>query len=128
MAKKIYIGNLSFAATDDDLQKLFSTFGEIESVKTITDAATARSKGFGFIAMPSEGAAQNAMSGLQSTAFMDQTITVSEAYSPKPRQERGFDNNIWGSSGKTIIAETAGAGPAEEGDKNFGYKSLWKRC
>jgi RNA recognition motif-containing protein len=63
MAKKIYVGNLSFTATDDDLQKLFSTFGEIESVKIITDAATGRCKGFGFIAMSSEAAAQHCIYG-----------------------------------------------------------------
>ena len=94
MAKKIYVGNLQFAATDDDLQKLFSTFGEIESVKIITDAATGRSKGFGFIAMSSEAAAQKAISALHSTAFMDRTITVSEARPQKSRQKRGFGNNM----------------------------------
>ena len=93
MEKKIYVGNLSFEATEDDLRKLFAKFGEIESVKLITDAATGRSKGFGFIAMSSEGDAQKAISALNSTAFMDRTLTVSEARPQRLREKRGFSGD-----------------------------------
>jgi RNA recognition motif-containing protein len=99
MGKKIYVGNIAFAATEADLRELFEKFGQVESVKLITDAGTGRSKGFGFIDMAAEDDAQKAISALNSTAFMERTLTVSEARPQQPKERRGFGNRGFGSGG-----------------------------
>ncbi len=86
MAKKLYVGNLSYSTTEDDLKDAFGKIGEILSVKIITDAATGRSKGFGFVEMASDEDADKAISSLNGTTLMDRTITVNEA---RPMRERG---------------------------------------
>lgn len=99
MGKKIYAGNLSFKATEDDIRALFAKFGEVESVKLIVDTATGRSKGFSFIEMTSDEDAQKAIDALNSSSFMERTITVSEARPEKPRENRGFGNRDRGFGG-----------------------------
>lgn len=96
MEKKLYAGNLSYSTTEDDLRQLFSQFGDVESVKLITDRETGRPKGFGFVAMASEEAAQKAIAELNGTSFMERTITVAEAQPEKPRENRGFGGNRGG--------------------------------
>ncbi len=88
MGKKLYVGNVSFQASEDDLRELFAKAGEVVSAKLITDAATGRARGFGFIEMGSDAEAQKAISMLNSTSFMDRNIIVSEA-KPQERRERG---------------------------------------
>jgi RNA recognition motif-containing protein len=75
---KIFVGNLSFQATDSDLKRLFSEFGIVSSAKVITDNFTHRSRGFGFVEMDADHA-QKAISRLDATAFMEKTINVNEA-------------------------------------------------
>lgn len=103
MAKKIYVGNLSYNVTEDSLREVFAPLGEVTSVKIITDAATGRSKGFGFVEMASDESADKAISSLNGTTLMDRAINVSEArpMRDKPRGgggggrggggQRGFD-------------------------------------
>ena len=86
MAKKIYVGNLSFQTTDSDLNDLFAQFGEVESVSIITDRDTGRSKGFGFVAMNDESA-EKAISQLNGTQLNGRALTVNEA---RPKPEGGF--------------------------------------
>jgi RNA recognition motif-containing protein len=86
MAKKIYVGNISYRASEDDLREMFAKFGEVQSAKIITDPATGRSKGFGFVEMSSDEDAEKAIQALNGTSFMERTLTVNEA---KPRVERG---------------------------------------
>ncbi|HWR59441.1 MAG TPA: RNA-binding protein [Thermodesulfovibrionales bacterium] len=88
MGKKLYVGNISFQASEDDLRELFSKSGEVVSAKLITDAATGRARGFGFVEMGSDAEAQKAISTLNGTAFMERNIIVSEA-KPQERRERG---------------------------------------
>lgn len=88
MGKKLYVGNISFQASEDDLKDLFSKAGEVVSAKLITDAATGRARGFGFIEMSSDAEAQKAISMLNGTSFMERNIIVSEA-KPQERRERG---------------------------------------
>ncbi len=88
MGKKLYVGNVSFQASEDDLRELFSKVGEVVSAKLITDAATGRARGFGFIEMGSDADAQKAISSLNGTSFMERNIIVSEA-KPQERRERG---------------------------------------
>lgn len=84
MAKKLYVGNLSYNTHDEDLREAFSKFGEVLSVNLITDQATGRSKGFGFVEMASDEDAEKAISSLNGTTFMDRSITVNEA---RPKTE-----------------------------------------
>ncbi len=79
MAKKIYVGNLSYNVKEDDLRRLFEQMGEVTSAKIITDPATGRSKGFGFVEMTSDEEADKAISSLDGTVLMDRTLKVSEA-------------------------------------------------
>ena len=86
MAKKIFVGNLSFQTTDSDLNDLFAQFGEVESVSIITDRDTGRSKGFGFVAMNDESA-EKAISQLNGTELNGRQLTVNEA---RPMVKRDF--------------------------------------
>jgi len=88
MGNKLYVGNISFQASEEDLKDLFSKAGEVLSAKLITDAATGRARGFGFIEMSSDAEAQKAISMLNGTSFMERNIIVSEA-KPQERRERG---------------------------------------
>lgn len=88
MSKRLYVGNISFKATEDDVKNLFSQAGEVVSVKLITDAATGRLRGFGFVEMASNEEAQQAIAKLNGHAFMERDIIVNEA-KPQERRERG---------------------------------------
>lgn len=89
MGKKIYVGNISFKATEDAIKELFTKAGEVESVKIITDAHTGQPKGFCFIEMASEEDAKKAIETLNGTTFMERTLSVAEAR-PQRRETRGF--------------------------------------
>jgi RNA recognition motif-containing protein len=82
--KKLYVGNLSFGTTNDDLTQLFSQFGEVASASVVTDRETGRSRGFGFVEMSSGG--DEAIAGTNGADFQGRTLTVNEA---KPREDRG---------------------------------------
>jgi len=88
MGNKLYVGNISFQASEEDLKDLFSKAGEVLSAKLITDAATGRARGFGFVEMSSDAEAQKAISTLNGTSFMERNLIVSEA-KPQERRERG---------------------------------------
>jgi len=90
MGKKLYVGSIPFTATEEDLTNLFSTIGEVESVKIITDPGTGRSKGFGFIEMTTEEDAKRAIDELNGKSFMERSIVVNEARPQQPREKRGF--------------------------------------
>jgi len=89
MAKKLYVGNLSYTTTEDALMKLFSAVGKVESVNIITDRMSERSKGFGFVEMETEAAAQAAISQLNGSTVDDRQITVAEARPQRERSDRG---------------------------------------
>jgi len=95
MSTRLYVGNISFKGTEDDLKELFSQAGEVVSVKLITDAATGRMRGFGFVEMASKEDAQKAISMLNGKPFMDRNIVVNEA-KPQERRERGFNREKGG--------------------------------
>jgi RNA recognition motif-containing protein len=86
MAKKLYVGNLSYNTHDEDLREAFSKIGEVSSVTLITDQATGRSKGFGFVEMASDDDAEKAITAMNGTTFMDRNITVNVA---RPKTEGG---------------------------------------
>ncbi len=85
MTKKLYVGNLSFATTEEQLRALFSEVGPITSVAIITDRMTGQSKGFGFVEMETEQAAQEAIQRLNGRDVNERTLTVSEARPPRER-------------------------------------------
>jgi RNA recognition motif-containing protein len=86
MNLKLYVGNLPFGATEEDLKKLFSEAGAIQSVKIVTDSYSGRSRGFGFVEMASNADAEKAISLINGKTFMDRTLIVSEA---RPQKKRG---------------------------------------
>ena len=78
MTKKVYVGNLPFRTTEEDLANLFSQVGPVESVSIITDRDTGRSKGFGFVSMGSDDA-DKAIAQFNGTEFNGRALTVNEA-------------------------------------------------
>lgn len=86
VAKKLYVGNLSYETTDSDLQKLFEGFGTVESAQVISDRDTGRSKGFGFVEMGNAQEAEAAINGLNGKEIGGRSLTVNEA---RPREDRG---------------------------------------
>ena len=79
MGKKLYVGNLSFEVTNDDLQELFTQAGTCESVAVITDRDTGRSRGFGFVEMGSNGEAQKAIQQFDGHELKGRGLKVNEA-------------------------------------------------
>lgn len=85
MGNKLYVGNLSFHLTSDDLQEYFGQAGTVESAKVIEDRDTGRSRGFGFVEMSSSDEAQGAIERFNGQEFEGRNIVVNEA---RPREER----------------------------------------
>jgi cold-inducible RNA-binding protein len=90
MSKKIYVGNLSFQTTESDITQAFSGFGSVESVSIITDRDTGRSKGFGFVQMADDDAADKAINSLNGTELGGRNLTVNEARPMVKRDSGGF--------------------------------------
>jgi RNA recognition motif-containing protein len=88
---KLYVGNLSYNSTEESLAELFSQFGEVVSMRIVTDRETGRSKGFGFVEMASAEAAQQSIAQLNGKQVDGRALTVNEARPQEPRQGgRGF--------------------------------------
>ncbi|MCF7901919.1 MAG: RNA-binding protein [Candidatus Marinimicrobia bacterium] len=83
--KTIYVGNLPFSASEDDIRNIFAEYGEVHSVKLITDRDSGRPRGFGFVEMD-EDPANQAIEGLQEYAMEGRTLQVNEARERKPRR------------------------------------------
>jgi cold-inducible RNA-binding protein len=86
MAKKLYVGNLSYDVTDSALEQMFEEFGEVRSAQVIMDRETNRSKGFGFVEMGNDNEAQAAIQALNGKQVGGRQLTVNEA---RPREDRG---------------------------------------
>lgn len=84
MTKKLYVGNLAFATTSDDLRDAFSEYGTVSSATVITDRETGRSRGFGFVEM--EDGAEQAIEAMNGKELGGRTLNVNEA---RPREDRG---------------------------------------
>ena len=83
----IYVGNLSYSLTDDDLREAFAAFGEVKSAKVIFDRESGRSKGFGFVEMDDSAQAEEAIRALDGQDLQGRPLRVSEA---RPRPDRSF--------------------------------------
>lgn len=88
MTKKLYVGNLSYATTEGNLSELFGAVGEVTSVSLITDRMSGRSKGFAFVEMAEDSAAQEAIAQLNSKELDGREINVAEARPQKPRSNQ----------------------------------------
>ena len=88
MTKKLYVGNLSYSTTEATLSELFEAVGEVTSVNLITDRNTGRSKGFAFVEMAEDSAAQEAITQLSGKELDGREINVAEARPQKPRDNR----------------------------------------
>jgi RNA recognition motif-containing protein len=95
MTSNLYVGNLSFETSEDTLRTLFAEYGEIASVNLITDRYTGQSRGFAFVEMSTEQAAQEAMSGLNGKQVDEREIKVDKA---KPRPKRDSARSSGGRS------------------------------
>src|SRR5215208_6241248 len=95
MSKRIYVGNLSFQTTENDLTGLFEQTGAVESVSIITDRDTGRSKGFAFVEMDAESA-EKAIAQFNGTELNGRSLTVNEA---RPREERASNGGNRGGRG-----------------------------
>lgn len=89
----IYLGNLDYHATENQISELFSQYGEVASVKIIVDKFTNRSKGFAFVEMPNNEEAKQAIENLNGYTFSNRQITVNEARPKTENENRGGYNN-----------------------------------
>lgn len=94
----IYVGNLSWTMTDDDLSNLFTQYGNVSSAKILKDKMNGRSKGFGFVEMEDEEAAKTAISNLNETEVQGRKLIVNESQ-PRQEGEGGFKKRSGGSGG-----------------------------
>ena len=85
MSKNIYVGNLPWTATEQDVENLFATYGQVANVKLISDRVTGRARGFGFVEL--EGGAEEAFAALDAADYGGRSLKVNEAR-PRPERER----------------------------------------
>ena len=111
----IYVGNLSWQMTDEDLRTLFEQYGSVTSAKIVKDKVSGRSKGFGFVEMPDDTEAQNALSSLYDSEVLGRKIIVNEAQ-PKPQNGGG------GGGGFKKRSFGGGGGGNSGGGGGGGYK------
>ncbi|MGD8902800.1 MAG: RNA-binding protein [Anaerolineae bacterium] len=88
MTQNLFVGNLSYETTEEKLRTLFDEFGQTESVRLISDRYTGRSRGFAFVEMSTEQAAEEAMSGMNNKQIDGREIKVEKA-KPRPERDRG---------------------------------------
>jgi cold-inducible RNA-binding protein len=119
MTKKLYVGNLSYGTTEDELRKLFTEVGTVVSATIITDRATGQSKGFGFVEMDSVKAAQDAIAKYNNFEMNRRNITVSEARPPK---ENSYGGGGGGSRGGDRGGYGGGGGGGSRGGSSGGSR------
>jgi cold-inducible RNA-binding protein len=83
----IYVSNIAYNATTEDLRQLFESYGAVDTIRIITDRDTGQSRGFGFVEMPDSTAAKAAIQGVQGKDLAGRTLTVNEARPREPRRE-----------------------------------------
>jgi RNA recognition motif-containing protein len=116
----IYVGNLLFDVTEDELKELFAPFGQVTEVRLIMDKFSGKTKGFGFIEMPSKEEAQKAIEGLNGKDIKGRAMTVNEA---KPKVERGGRGGRGGFGGGGRGRERGGFGGGGGGNRGGGFGS-----
>jgi RNA recognition motif-containing protein len=114
----IYVSNISFKSSENDLRELFEQHGEVSSVKIILDKETQRSRGFGFVEMPDEASAKAAMTELNGFNFQGKELMVNEAR-PKTDAPRGGGGGGYGNRGG------GSGGYGNRGGGSGGYNKKW---
>jgi cold-inducible RNA-binding protein len=121
MGKNIYVGNLPYDTTGDDLVELFQTYGTVTSGQVIIDKFSGRSRGFGFVEMSQDEEAQAAIDALNGTPYGGRPLTVNEA---RPREERGGGGGGrggYGGGGGGRGGYGGGGGGGSYGETGGGY-------
>jgi RNA recognition motif-containing protein len=121
MAKNIYVGNLSYSVGNGDLESLFSQFGDVSRAQVIQHRDTGRSKGFGFVEMDDEAAAQKAIEELDESEFEGRNLTVNEARPREDRPSRGGGGGGYDSGGGGGGGYDSGGG----GGGGGGGRGVW---
>lgn len=111
---KLYVGNLNFRCTEDDLRELFAPYGQIDDLVILNDRETGRSRGFGFITLADDAQAKQAVEDLHEKDFQDRDLVLNEA---RPRTERGGGGGGGGYSG--------GGGGRGGGGGGYSRKDNW---
>lgn len=119
MAKNIYVGNLAWAVTNEDLLELFGQYGKVMRAQVITDRETGRSRGFGFVEMENDQEAQKAIEALNNFSHNGRPLTVNVA---KDREDRGAAGG-GGGSGRGF----GGGAPRSGSRSNFGGTDRGRR-
>jgi RNA recognition motif-containing protein len=124
---KLFVGNLSRRVTQEALQQLFETFGQVESVDIIRDKFSGEAKGFGFIEMPSKDEAQAAMNGLNGRDLDGKSLTVNEARprTSGPRGGGGGGERRFGGGGGGGERRFGGGGGGGRGGDRGGNRRSW---
>jgi len=117
MEKRLYVGNLPFDTTEDDLHQLFSAHGQIVSAKLITDMETGRSRGFGFVEMSTEDEAKAAIEKMNKAKVGERELTVNEA---RPRPEKSGGRGSFGGGRGGYSGGGGGGGRGGFGGGNGG--------
>jgi RNA recognition motif-containing protein len=91
MGKRLYVGNIPFKATEENLRGLFAPVGEVTSVHLVTDKRTGKTKGFAFVEMASDEEARTAIEAVNGALFMERPLSVSEANTQQSRERRDLD-------------------------------------
>ena len=112
----IFVGSLPFSIEEADLRESFEAYGAVDSVKIITDKFTGRSKGFGFVEMPSDEEAQKAIDELNGATVQGRSIVVNKS-EPKPEGERRSFNNNRGGDSRGGYGNNRGGGDRRGGDR-----------
>jgi cold-inducible RNA-binding protein len=99
MGNRLYVANISFKATVENVRALFAGIGEVVSINLITDARTGKTKGFAFVEMASDGEARKAIEALNGILLLDRPLSVNEANTQQPRERRDLEA---GSTGKRV--------------------------
>lgn len=113
--RKMFVGNLSWNLTSDDLRQLFAEFGTVEDAVVLTDKFSGRSKGFGFVTMSTDEEAQAAIEALNEKEVDGRNIVVNVAQPPRPRDDRrsggggGFNNRRPGGGGSSFGGSRGGS-------------------
>jgi|SRR5215469_7017720 RNA recognition motif-containing protein len=97
--KNIYVGNLSFNASEDEVRQMFEAYGPVDRVSIVTDRDTGQSRGFAFVEMPDDDAAQKAMEALNGMSLGGRNLTVNEARPKTDRPRRDFGGGRGGRGG-----------------------------
>jgi RNA recognition motif-containing protein len=120
MATKLYVGNLSFRTTSEDLREAFATVGTVESATVIEDRDTGRSRGFGFVEMATPEEAAAAIEQFNGKDFGGRNLTVNEA---KPRADRGGGGRGYGGGGRG--GYRGGGGGGRDRDRGYDREPRW---